>query len=245
MSLIRAVGTICLCILANAPMSWADPFTVFTSRQQFTTDVRPSILETFGAGDCLSPSGVLNVSTPTTCPSTFHVQPGVTYSAAVFGNVFYPGLIIDGGGGFDGGFLDAIRPPDVSASPLTAVFDAPVAAFGFDTNLYMGSSFTVTINADGTETQTFSVAPTGALQFFGFQSSSANIRSVMISGSGVPFLPGTDRGFFSFAIDNFSFGGLPANATPTPEPTTLSLVAAGALMAAARWQRRRACRQHC
>ena len=231
------VAAVMVCSMAaSASAAFGDSIRVFSDRDRFSADVGPVAVEPFGPSSCLGQrSTTLNAATGISCFPDYRVQAGVTFQAELHDNVFFPGLIIDSSGGFEGGFIDAIRPVDVAVSPLTVTFDAPVAGFGFDTNRLMGSSFTVTI-ADAAFTRTLAVAPFGGIQFFGFQSASANIRRVSIAGSGAVFGPGGS--FFAFAVDNFRFGGRGFALAPTPEPATLLLVVSGVCGALGRRGRR-------
>jgi len=219
------ISTLVLGLLEISSLSsFGEPIKLFRDAAQFSSSAGSISRETFGPGSCLGlRTTVLSASTGIPCSPDYRVQPGVTFEAEFYSNVFFPGLIIDGGGGFSGGFIDAIRPPNVPTSPLTVTFDRPVAAFGFDTNLLMGSSFTVTI--DDAFTRTIAVQSTGAMQFFGFQSASTNIRRVSIAGSGASF--GSSPNFFAFVIDDFSFGGSGFETAATPEPATLVLTLTG------------------
>ena len=230
------IGSLVVGLLAlSSQLSFGDPIRLFSEAGQFARSAGAVSMETFGPGSCLGlRTTVLSASTGIPCFPDYRVQSGVTFQAEFYSNVFFPGLIVDGSGGFSGGFIDAIRPADVPTSPLTIAFDSPVAAFGFDTNLLMGSSFTV--NVDDVFTRTISVQSTGAMQFFGFQSASADIRRVSITGSGASFAGGGN--FFAFAVDNFRFGGTGFDTAATPEPASLLLTLTG-LCALVRRRRRR------
>jgi len=144
------------------------------------------------------------------------IQPGVTYSTPVGSGNFFN---IDSGGGFTGGFLDTVT----SNGPLTITFAGPVSAFGFDTSTIVGPSFAITINftSGSPYTNTFSTVST-VPSFYGFQSTSTNISSVIVGG-------GTTQ--FTFAIDNFRF-------TSVPEPGTVWLMGGGVALLAVLYRRR-------
>jgi len=154
------------------------------------------------------PSGVLNDQTTEAGLQPGDIEPGVTYSTPIGQGFFFN---IDSGGGFEGGFLDRLGPGEA----LTADFDAPVGAVGFDTNFIMGASFTIELFfSDATSTELVRpVTQTEALEFFGFVSSAQDIESVVIAG---------DSPDFSFAVDNFTFetefAPRPPPPTPTPPP---------------------------
>jgi hypothetical protein len=191
----------------------------YTDRPTFDAAVNSNVLEDFTPNEYFPiTSGVLNSMTnqPDIGLTPGTILPGVTYSYPV-NNPKENQFNIDGGGGFTGGFLDSIAFLDNSSAPLTVTFDKPTVGFGFDTNSLMGSSFTVMFHlADGsTPMETFNVAPTGTLQFFGF-SDTVGIDSAAIAGNNV----GNDNGF-SFALDNFAFNSNPA-AVPEAS-TTVSL----------------------
>lgn len=164
-------------------------------------------------------SGVLNSSTTEAGLAAGDIEAGATYSVPTpgVGNFFN----IDGGGGFTGGFLDSIR----HFHPLTVVFDTAISAFGFDTNALMGSSFDLQINYSNQPSfsDTYGVSGSSSMQFFGFQSSTSNIESVLIRGNSQTF---------DFALDNFTFGGdgaPPAEGGPEGVPdsgSTFAMLAA-------------------
>ena len=208
----------------------ADPVRVFADRGQFGAQVGRVAVETFGPGSCLSQNrSSLDAATGIQCSPDHRLKSAVTYQADdQLQNRPWPGVVIDGGGGgFEGGFISSIRSETVPASALTVLFERPVAAFGFDTNRLMGSSFTLTIDSfQELPTETFTVEPTFAPQFFGFQRGSADIRRIVISGSGMRLVPDRDL-FTGFAVDNFTFGGTGFDTLVTPEPATLTLLMIG------------------
>lgn len=165
-------------------------------------------------------TGVLNSSTnlvvetgPPILPGD--IEAGVTYSTLIGESFFFN---IDGGGGFEGGFLDGFT--QNFDNVLTIDFDNPVAAFGFDTNRIMGRSFELLIEftSGPSYQQTFAVPASPDLVFFGFVSTLSDIASVQILSDGASG--------FSFALDNFTFSG-----GVIPEPTAmLSVVLGGGLL---------------
>ena len=88
-----------------------------------------------------------------------------------------------------------------------------MSAFGFDANGLM-PNFDLTINFSGGGNYSNNFSVTGT-EFFGFQSTAADISSVVISGN---------NSFFGFAIDNHSFGGSVGATQDVPEPESLALV---------------------
>src|SRR5919112_1648644 len=123
------VAAVMVCSMAaSASAAFGDSIRVFSDRDRFSADVGPVAVEPFGPSSCLGQrSTTLNAATGISCFPDYRVQAGVTFQAELHDNVFFPGLIIDSSGGFEGGFIDAIRPVDVAVSPLTVTFDAPVA----------------------------------------------------------------------------------------------------------------------
>jgi hypothetical protein len=204
--LIFGIGVVVL-----AGRSQAGTITSFTDRGTFDTSVGVTATETFGPVQCFPLTAPLNSASSYACLSAGTIQPGATYSAPVVaGNSFN----IDAGGGFPTPFLDSLLLGRGSA-PLTVTFDSPVSAVGFDTDeVVMGDSFSILFNfISGSSSLTPSLASNSNLQFFGFESSAADIQSVTITG--------TDT-LFGFGLDNFSFNG---NASaPVPEPATFPLI---------------------
>ena len=198
----------------------ADAITTYSDRTAFDSAVgSPLTVETFTSSYHYPIStGVLNSSTNLIVANGSpilpgDIQPGVTYSTAIGQSFFFN---IDEGGGFDGGFLDGFN--QTFPNVLTTTFDAPVTAFGFDTDELMGSSFSIAIQfLNGPNyTNSFTVPASEGLSFYGFQSSAQDITSAQILGVG-----GAN---FSFALDNFTFS---QPAVATPEPASLTLLASG------------------
>lgn len=153
------------------------------------------------------------------------IKPGVTYS------VSNGPLLIDGGGGFEGGFLDGIGSYG-TVGPLTATFDGAVQGFGFLTNYLMGSSFDVVIAfRNGATSNQLGINNENGLQFFGFTSENQDIASVTINGN-------RSQGF-NFALDDFTFSANAMPSTSVPEPSTFALMAAGGLVMAGVARRRK------
>jgi hypothetical protein len=205
--------------------------TVFTSKAAFDAAVGPTTTETFtNTSHFPLATGVLNSSTVGAGLVAGDIRPGATYSSLPVG----PGSFfnIDAGGVYSGGFLDGIgQNPN---APLVVTFDTPASAFGFVTNDFMGSSFSLTANlvGGGSYANVFSGLG-GALQFFGFRSASAGITSVSILGD--------NASGFRFALDDFQFNAAPTTpTTTTPEPLSVTLVAGGLLGIGGVARRRRA-----
>lgn len=153
------------------------------------------------------------------------IQAGVTYS------VSSGPLLIDAGGGFDGGFLDGIFNNYGTVGPLTATFDGAVQGFGFLTNSLMGSSFDVIIAfRNGATSNQLGINNENGLEFFGFSSANQDIASVTIGGNDQTF---------NFAIDDFTFSANAMPSTSVPEPSTFALMAAGGLVMAGVARRRK------
>jgi hypothetical protein len=146
---------------------------------------------------------------------TFSTTPGGLYTFNLDTNYFFSGAILSSVRGTSTNFY--------GNRDLTVSFDAPQAGFGFDTSFLM-RSFDVTINFASGPSQTFSYAfSTPAVldeyypTFFGWESSAADITSVVIGSN----LTGTTGN--NFVLDNFSF----AASAATPRPAALPLFASG------------------
>ncbi|WP_310570942.1 PEP-CTERM sorting domain-containing protein [Gemmatimonas sp.] len=154
------------------------------------------------------------------------IKAGVTYS------VSSGPLLIDAGGGFDGGFLVGMFNNYGTVGPLTATFDGAVQGFGFLTNYLMGSQFDVIIAfRNGSTSSQLGINNENGLQFFGFSSENQDIASVTIGGNG-------SQGF-NFALDDFTFSANAMPSTSVPEPSTFALMAAGGLVMAGVARRRK------
>lgn len=153
------------------------------------------------------------------------VLPGVTYSTPQGSSIFFN---LDVGGGFTGAFLDGVP------GPLTAVFDAPVRGFAFETRRLMGTELEVFINfTSGLPYIGLLPIPGAATNdFFGFLSSARDISSMTMFS--------TSAARFSFAIDNFTFGpGVDDGTTVVPLPGPALLLGAGLVALGAAARRRR------
>ncbi len=99
-------------------------------------------------------------------------------------------------------------------------FDGPVAAFGFDTDTFMGSAFSITINFTSGPAYTGTFAITGSTPaFYGFRSNAANIVSLTFGGATNPITNQVNNPG-AFGLDNFRF-------TSVPEPATWLLLGLG------------------
>ncbi|QJR36352.1 PEP-CTERM sorting domain-containing protein [Gemmatimonas groenlandica] len=153
-----------------------------------------------------------------------NIKAGVTYS------VSSGPLLIDGGGGFEGGFLDGIFNNYGTVGPLTATFNGAVKGFGFLTNNLMGSRFDVIIAfRNGSTSNQLGINNENGLQFFGFSSANQDIASVTIGGNDQTF---------NFVVDDFTFSANAMPSTSVPEPSTFALMAAGGLVMAGVARRR-------
>src|SRR5687768_13765840 len=138
----RLMAGLLVGVVLSPEISSADPVTLrqYSSRATFDAAAGRTTTESFGENTCLGLGATLNADTRTPCLGDTRVLPGVTYIAEVRATDGFPGLNIDGEGGFEGGFLDTFSVRG-EASPLTVVFDTPVSAVAFDTNLIMGTEF--------------------------------------------------------------------------------------------------------
>src|SRR5579875_3012494 len=144
----------------------AGSITPFSNQTSFDTAAGAGLtVETFDYGLCLNLTGPISSSTTLPCGlPAGTLQPGATYSAPISGSNSFN---IDSNG-FDPYYLDG------SAGALTVTFGSPVAFVGFDTEHYIGTAFTITINfqGGGTPFQSTYSAPTGpTLGFYGWESS--------------------------------------------------------------------------
>lgn len=206
--------------------------TTYSNRTVFTTVTGAGTVETF-TNQAYFPitGGVLNSTTVCgSCPPVGSILAGVTYSTEVFsglGNFFN----VDSGGGYTGGFLDSLTGNGDPRRTLTATFNASQNGFGFDTNQLMGA-FTVQIfNSSNASLGVFNFTSQSSLTFFGFGSSSADIKSVRIAGT---------NGAFNFALDNFTFDQrLVGGAVPEPTTWAMMLSGFGLVGGAMRYRRRK------
>lgn len=209
-------------VIVTSTIAMAGTVTEYTDRTAFNTAVGPVTLEDFTSTDHFPiTTGVLNSSTnlPGIGITPGLIQPGVTYTSPVTGtsNDFN----IDAGGGYVGGFLDSLIGDGASTRPLTATFNGPVGAFGFDTNQLGGASESIVINFSGGGSYSTTLNPGSGLTFFGFQSSAQDITSFVLQYN--------DPTQFGFAMDNFAFtpNGAGGGGSEVPEPTSVLLVGGG------------------
>lgn len=229
-SLYAAIAATTLLFAAPA---FAGSITAFSSRAAFEAAVGgPVTVDTFGT-ELRAPisTGVLNSATnlAVTIGSPITpglIQPGVTYSTPIGQGYFFN---IDTAGGFTGAFLSG--EPD----PLTATFDGPVRAFGFDTRRIMGTELEVIINftSGGPYVSLFAIPGAPSNDFFGFVSSARDIVSMTVFT--------TTLANVTFAIDNFTFSavGTPGGTTVIPLPAPALMLATGLLAIGATARRRR------
>jgi hypothetical protein len=194
---LRCSGALAALLMVSAAQ--AATVTTYSDRISFDAAVSATTVEDFGPTSYFPiSSGVLNEFTNEAGIVPGDIQPGVTFSTSLANGGLFA---IDRGGStanafFTDGFLDGLLDLNMV---LTVDFTAPVEAFGFDTNINMGTSFDIAIifAAGGGYAQTFAVAQSGPLEFFGFESDLADIESVTIAGNGL--------GPFAFALDDFAF----------------------------------------
>ncbi len=146
---IKCVVPVTAILLFGALASANAQIITYSNRATFNTAFGSTTVEDFTSNFHFPiTTGVLNSATNLVVSSGTPIVPGdikagVTYSTPVQAGNFFN---IDAGGGYVGGFLDSA----VGGTPvLTATFNGPVKAFGFDTNDLMGA-FKVTINYGGT-----------------------------------------------------------------------------------------------
>ena len=186
----RAISLVVLGLLSSLTVAHAGTVTEFSDRAAFESGFNSVTTEDFGDyGSSTSTltiaSGVLNASTSasngivTVNPGDFVA--GVTFSTPVGTGAFFN---LDRNYFFSGMILSSLR--STGTRDLTVSFDTPQAGFGLDTS-YLMRSFDVTINFASGPSQTFSYAfPTPATYdeyiptFFGWESSAADITSVVI-----------------------------------------------------------------
>lgn len=203
--------------------------TTWSDRTSFVNAVGSVTTENFLADAAFPLGSTLNSTSSYNVGSWNQVLPG-DIKAGVTYSVSSGPLLIDAGGGFNGGFLDGIANGYGTVGPLTATFDGAVKGFGFVTNYLMGSTFDIVIAfRNGSYSNQFAVNNNG-LQFFGFSSESQDIASVTIGGNG-------SQGF-NFVVDDFEFSSTAMPSTSVPEPSTFALMAAGGLVMAGFARRR-------
>lgn len=207
---------------AFVTVAQAGVITQYSDRTVFNAAVGPVTLEDFTSLSHfpINPA-VLNSATnqPVIGITPGTIQPGVTYTAPTV-NPANNEFNIDAGGGFTGGFLDSLL-NGAASRPVTITFNGPVSAFGFDTNQIGGTSQSIVINfASGPAFSTTLNPAAGPPTFFGFQSSSQDIVSLVLQFNS----PAT----FGFALDNFAFTAS-GSVADIPEPSSLALIGGGLL----------------
>lgn len=219
----KRVAAALVSMVAGVSMAQAGTVTTYTDLASFNAALgaTPMTVETFTNDDHFPiTTGKLDATTnlavsvgPAITPGM--IQPGVTYSTPIGQGYFFN---IDCCMPGSNQFLDSVT----GSNPLTATFWKTTNAFGFDAGMNWMHAMTVTINfASGPSfTQSFASDNIG---FYGFQSDSRDITSVVIGG-------GTG---FSFAVDNFRF------ANPVPEPETYGMMMAGLALIGAVARRRK------
>lgn len=203
--------------------------TTWSDRTAFVNAVGSVTTENFLAHDAFPLGSTLNSTSSYNVGEYNQVLPG-DIKAGVTYSVSSGPLLIDGGGGFEGGFLDGLGSYG-TVGPLTATFDGAVKGFGFLTNNLMGSRFDVIIAfRNGATSSQLGINNENGLQFFGFSSANQDIASVTIGGNDQTF---------NFAIDDFTFSADAMPSTSVPEPSTFALMAAGGLVMAGVARRRK------
>jgi hypothetical protein len=196
----------------------------YNSSAVFQAAVGPVTIENFTSHDAFPLGSTLNSAS--SYPGLINpgdIQAGVTYSVAS------GPLLIDGGAGFDGGFLDASHSWG-SQGALTATFDNPVSAFGFAHNGFVANQTVVIHALSGDYSYVTNPDPCCGLSFLGFQSNSAEILSVSFDNGGDYYA----------AFDDFQWSSQSVETDATPEPASLALLGSGLLGIAAIRRRRRA-----
>lgn len=197
-----------------AALCQAETVTLYNNQAAFDAAVGSYTVDTFGTTPCFAMTAPIDSSTNLPCLAPGTIQPNVTYSAATMSSLAAV-FNVDSGLGFTSPFLDATN--QLGINSLTATFTNPVSAVGFLTDSQiMGNGFITTIRfANNTSEQIGGLAATDdtAIDFFGFQSSDADIVSIEVQGSN-----------FEAGYDDFTI----ATQSAAPEPSTL-LLAAGAL----------------
>ena len=203
--------------------AFASGVIVYTDRAVFNAAVGSTTVEGFNLGYRLGLSGPISstLTTDSMLGGTIYpgdLQPGATYSTSSYIDGSWPFNINDGS--IYGNFLDSyINGED--RRPLTVAFTTPVAAVGFNTSVDEMPTFDIAIFfSDSTQIVRTETISDGGMKFFGYQSSAANITSVLIAGSGGYLGQG-------FGLDDFTFGG--TGAGNAPEPATFLLFGAGLL----------------
>lgn len=202
-------------LVSISNLASAGLITTYSDRVAFDSAVGATTFEDFTSTYHFPiPGGSLSSTSSFGTLAAGDIQAGVVYSSPVGqGNYFN----IDAGGGFTGGFLDGFNPSD---RDLTITYSPLISAFGFDTNSLM-PDFDITINFLSDPSYTANFSGIVDMTFFGFQSTEADIESVVISGN---------NSFFGFAIDNHAFGGQSLKRPQlqtVPEPTSFALMGLG------------------
>jgi len=216
----------CLVVLTLATSAFAGTITQYADRATFNTAVGPATVEDFTNTNHFPIStGALNSATnlPGIGITPGLIQPGVTYSAPI-NDTSCLCFNIDSGAGYTGGFLDTLR-LGAGIRPITITFDGPVRAFGFDTSTLGGSSKNIVINFASGSPFVADLAIGSGFPFFGFESDSQDILSVVLQYN--------SPGNFGAAFDNFTFTEV-SGLSGVPEPATFTLAGVALLLAVLR-----------
>jgi MYXO-CTERM domain-containing protein len=208
-------------VFAGAMLS-AGTITTYTNSATFDAAVGAVSVENFGSANHFPILGLTlnsNTNDPASGVTPGLILPGVTYSTSPGASAGEDDPFnIENAFEYPGEELDS-RTRDGVNRPLTVTFTGPVTAFGFVTDGFYVSNYSLTINFVGGSSDILAFAPPndGNLYFYGFASSAQDILSATLTGSNSAHSDG-------FVITNFTYT---APATATPEPSTWMLGASG------------------